>query len=129
MDKKLIGFGATLGLLAVAIGAFGAHGLEGKITEAQKSAYETGVQYHFYHTFAIFIAAWLATHFQNRLFKKAGWFFVAGILGFSGSLYLLSTRTLLGIESWSFLGPMTPIGGLLFIIGWGMLAFGILRNA
>ena len=129
MNKNLLIIGSISGMLAVMIGAFGAHGLEGKVTESQLSAYETGVQYHFYHTFAIFIAAWLVAHFQNKIFQKAGWFFVAGLIGFSGSLYLLATRSILGIENWAkVLGPMTPIGGTLFIIGWGMLAYGILKS-
>jgi len=129
MSKNLLIVGSIAGMLAVMIGAFGAHGLEGKVTSAQISAYETGVQYHFYHTFAIFIAAWLTTHFQSKIFQKAGWFFLAGMIGFSGSLYLLATRSILGIESWAkILGPITPIGGTFFIIGWGMLAYGILKN-
>ena len=116
-------------MFAVIIGAFGAHGLEGKVTAAQISAYETGVQYHFYHTFAVFIAAWLAVHFKDSIFQKAGWFFIVGILFFSGSLYLLATRSLLGIENWAkILGPITPIGGTLFIIGWGILTYGIFKN-
>jgi len=114
MSKNLLIVGSITGILAVMIGAFGAHGLERKVTPAQLSAYETGVQYHFYHTFAIFIAAWLAIHFQNKIFRKAGWFFVAGLVCFSGSLYLLATRSILGIESWAkVLGPITPIGGTL----------------
>ena len=129
MNKNLLVTGGIFGMLAVMIGAFGAHGLEGKVTEAQLSAYETGVQYHFYHTFAIFIAGWLGTHFQDSIFQKAGWFFVAGLIGFSGSLYLLGTRSILGIESWAnILGPITPIGGLFFIIGWGLLTYGIIKN-
>ena len=129
MSRNLLITGGIFGMLAVAIGAFGAHGLEGKIMESQLSTYKTGVQYHFYHTFAVFIAAWLAIHFQDSIFRKAGWFFVAGLICFSGSLYLLATRSILGIESWAkVLGPITPIGGLFFIIGWGMLTYGIFKN-
>ena len=129
MNKRLVFIGSLAGMTAVMIGAFGAHGLEGKVTESQLSAYETGVQYHFYHTFAIFIASWLGAHFQQSIFQKAGWFFFAGIIGFSGSLYLLAIRNILGIESWAkILGPMTPIGGTLFIIGWILLAVGVLKG-
>lgn len=130
MNKNLFAVGALMGLLAVAIGAFGAHGLEGKITDDRIGIFETGVTYHFYHTFAIFIAAFLYLHFKDKTFQRAGWFFFVGILMFSGSLYLLATRVLLGIESWvSILGPITPIGGILFIIGWGMLFWGIRNNS
>jgi uncharacterized membrane protein YgdD (TMEM256/DUF423 family) len=129
MNKKLLAIGAIMGLLAVILGAFGAHGLEGKITPDRIGFYETGIAYQFYHTFAIFIAVLLAHHFKKNIFETAGWCFFAGILLFSGSLYLLATRVLLGIENWSgVLGPMTPIGGLFFIIGWGMLLYGILKN-
>ena len=129
MNKKLLSAGALFGLLAVAIGAFGAHGLEGKITAARITTFETGVDYQFYHTFAIFIAVGLAAHFKDALFLRAGWLFVIGILFFSGSLYLLATRTYLGIESWSkIIGPITPIGGLFFMAGWGVLFYGILKK-
>ena len=129
MYKKLLSVGALFGMLAVVIGAFGAHGLEGKITEARIITFETGVDYQFYHTFAIFIAVGLAAYFKDELFLRAGWLFVIGILFFSGSLYLLATRTYLGIESWSkIIGPITPIGGLFFIAGWGVLLYGILKK-
>ena len=129
MSKNLLSVGALLGLLAVAIGAFGAHGLEGKITEARINTFETGVDYQFYHTFAIFITVGLATYFKNDFFLRAGWLFVIGIICFSGSLYLLATRTFLGIESWSMIiGPITPIGGLFFIAGWGVLLYGSIKS-
>lgn len=129
MYKKLLSVGALFGLLAVVIGAFGAHGLEGKITAARITTFGTGVDYQFYHTFAIFISVGLAAYFKDKIFLRAGWMFVIGILFFSGSLYLLATRTYLGIESWSkIIGPITPIGGLFFIVGWGVLFYGILRK-
>ncbi|HFC00868.1 MAG TPA: DUF423 domain-containing protein [Phaeodactylibacter sp.] len=125
MNKHLFFIGALFGLLAVAIGAFGAHGLTDKITPHRIATFKTGVNYQFYHTFAIFIAVGLATYFKKKIFLRAAWFFVMGILFFSGSLYLLATQTYLGIESFAkIIGPITPIGGLLFIIGWGLLAVG-----
>jgi len=128
MNKKLLLIGAMMGMLAVAIGAFGAHGLEGKISAKRIGTFETGVAYHFYHTFAIFITVWLATHFKDKSFLRAGWFFVIGLLFFSGSLYLLATQTLLGIENWTkIIGPFTPIGGLFFILGWGFMFYRILK--
>lgn len=128
MDKNLLAVGAIMGMLAVAIGAFGAHGLEGKITSERIGTFETGVTYHFYHTFAIFIAVGLAVYYKETSFLHAGWFFFVGILFFSGSLYLLATRSYLGIDGWSkVLGPITPIGGLLFMIGWGLLFYKIVK--
>ena len=129
MYKKLLSVGAWFGLLAVAIGAFGAHGLEGKITAARIITFGTGVDYQFYHTFAIFIAVGLAAYFKDKIFLRAGWLFVIGIIFFSGSLYFLATRTYLGIDSWSkIIGPITPIGGLFFMAGWGVLFYGVLKK-
>lgn len=129
MYKKLLSVGAWFGLLAVAIGAFGAHGLEGKITATRIITFGTGVDYQFYHTFAIFIAVGLAAYFKDEIFLRAGWLFVIGIIFFSGSLYFLATRTYLGIDSWSkIIGPITPIGGLFFMAGWGVLFYGVLKK-
>ncbi len=129
MNKKLLMFGATFGMLAVIIGAFGAHSLEDKITADRLASYNTGVEYQFYHTFAIFLAAGLAYFFKEKIFVRAGWFFVVGVLLFSGSIYLLSTQTILGIESFTkIIGPLTPIGGTFFIIGWVSILFGLYRK-
>ena len=88
------------GGLAVILGAFGAHGLKGKLTPEALASFEVGVRYQFIHALAIFAAVWLADRLGVRLPLTSGWFFVAGTVLFSGSIYLLSTRTLLGIESW-----------------------------
>lgn len=129
MNKKLLIAGAIMGMFAVIIGAFGAHGLEGKIKPERIGFFETGVAYQFYHTFAIFVTVFLGAHFKQKIFDRAGWCFLVGILMFSGSLYLLATRVLLGIESWSaVIGPITPIGGLFFIMGWGIMGFGIWKS-
>jgi len=125
MNKKLIIIGASTALLAVVIGAFGAHGLKALLSPTQLNTFEIGVRYQFYHSFAILLAGILYFHIPNKKLISAGWFFLAGILLFSGSLYLLSCREILGIVSWSFLGPLTPIGGVFFIIGWGMLIWGV----
>ena len=125
MDRKLISIAALLGMLAVALGAFGAHGLKKLIAPDQLAIFQTGVTYQVYHTFAIFICVILASHFKQKIYLRAAWFFVVGILFFSGSLYLLATRAYLGTENWAgIIGPITPIGGLLFMIGWGMIAYG-----
>ncbi len=117
------------GGLAVILGAFGAHGLKGKLTPEALASFEVGVRYQFIHALAIFAAVWLADRFGVRLPLTAGGFFIAGIVLFSGSIYLLATRGLLGIESWRWLGPVTPLGGLCFIIGWVLLLVAALRSA
>jgi len=108
---------AISGLLAVALGAFGAHSLERLLTPDMLETYQVGVRYQFYHTLALFgLAIWLQQHPSSRLIQ-AGYCFIVGILFFSGSLYLLATREVLGIW-WNMLGIITPIGGLFFMVGW-----------
>lgn len=131
MDKKtkrLFVAACLLGAAAVIIGAFGAHGLEGKIPEASLQSYKTGVLYHFIHALAIFIALILYQFFPHRLFRIAALLFLIGILFFSGSIYLLSTRTLTNISFSHILGPITPLGGLLFILAWLTMAMAFLKN-
>ena len=121
MASKFLQIGSIAALLAVVLGAFAAHGLEDKISPEQITVFQTGVRYQFYHAFGIFIAAILYVKSQNIWLKRAIWCFVLGIVMFSGSIYLLSTRDLLGIANWKWLGPITPIGGTFFIIGWAAL--------
>jgi len=124
--QKIFFLIATIGgALAVAAGAFGAHGLKPKLTPEQLAAYETGVRYHFLHIIVLLMVAIVMPRVSSVLSLYAGWCFVAGILLFSGSLYLLSCKSILHIEHWRWLGPITPIGGLLLIIGWLLLAIGL----
>lgn len=99
-------------LLAVALGAFGAHGLRDALTAEMKAVFETGVRYQAYHALGLFVVAWLSSRFPARGVTAAGWCFLAGIALFSGSLYALS---LTGIKRF---GAITPLGGLLFLAGW-----------
>lgn len=119
--KLFLSLGAVSGALGVMIGAFGAHGLKDKLTEEMLKVYQTGVQYHFYHTFALLVVGLLALKFQSGLLTSSGWSFLAGILIFSGSLYALS------ISGVKVLGAITPIGGLFFIVGWILLAVSVLK--
>jgi len=112
---------AITGILAVSIGAFGAHGLKPKLTETLLNTFNTGVSYHFYHLFAMSFAYLLYTHNKQLWVRRAFWCFFAGILLFSGSLYLLSTRDVIGLSTYTWLGPLTPIGGIFFILGWIMI--------
>lgn len=120
---------AILGAAAVAIGAFGAHGLKPSLTEYQLDIFEKGVQYHFYHTLAL-LAIGLYTQRGGRMsaaLSRCTWLFTLGITLFSGSLYLLACRDLLPFPvGWA--GPVTPLGGLCFIAGWIMLALPAGKN-
>jgi len=116
-----------LGSVAVALGALGAHYLKSKIetgliTIDQVNGFDTGVKYHIYHTLAMLIVFLLAKQIQSNYLKWAFNCFVIGIILFSGSLYLLCTRNLFHADWLSFLGPITPIGGLFFIAGWFFIA-------
>lgn len=121
MDRTFLLVGAALGFLGVAFGAFGAHALRARLSPEMLGVFETGVRYQMYHVFAVLIVAVAIGNLGNaRLLVAAGWLFAAGILVFSGSLYALA---LTGVRT---LGAITPIGGLLFLLGWVVLiVFGV----
>jgi uncharacterized membrane protein YgdD (TMEM256/DUF423 family) len=124
---------AILGASAVALGALGAHALKNKlsgglITEEQLNGFDTGVKYQMYHTLAMMMLLLLNKNDDNKWLKYSFRFFKAGILLFSGSLYFLTTRNLWGAEWLKVLGPVTPIGGLLFMAGWLMLMGAVLKS-
>ena len=104
------------GALAVASGAFAAHGLQGRLDAHAMQVFETGARYHMYHALAILAAAALLPRIDGRAVLIAGWSFMAGIVLFSGSLYALA---LSGVTT---LGAITPIGGVAFLVGWISLA-------
>jgi uncharacterized membrane protein YgdD (TMEM256/DUF423 family) len=134
MWKKWFAAGSVLAGLSVALGAFGAHGLKNALADLSNRedllrSYETAARYQMYHAFAILAAALLMKVCgESKLIKISCWFFIAGILLFSGSLYFLSTRDLTGLTNASWLGPITPFGGLCFIAGWITLAIAALRK-
>ena len=128
IQRKFLVLGSAAAGIAVILGAFGAHALKARLAPDQLAVFETGVRYQMYHAFALFFAAWMAEKVPGPTTSRAGWLFVAGIVLFSGSLYLLSTRSLLGIEGWTWLGPVTPLGGLCFIAGWASLFASALRS-
>jgi uncharacterized membrane protein YgdD (TMEM256/DUF423 family) len=126
--KKPLMLIGTLGATAVALGAFGAHYLKnqiptGKITPDQVNGFDTAVKYQFYHTLAIFCIVVFRDHLPSKYLNWSIKAFAIGIFLFSGSLYLLTTRGLLGADSLRFLGPVTPVGGLFFIAGWLLVLF------
>lgn len=125
--KRLLILTALSGALAVVIGAFGAHSLVDKIPSNSLASYKTGVSYQFYHTLASMMSIFLLLHFKNIQFRWASICFLIGILFFSGSIYLLTTNSITGIGLTGILGPMTPIGGLFFIIAWVLILIGVIK--
>jgi uncharacterized membrane protein YgdD (TMEM256/DUF423 family) len=123
MAKIFLMAASISGFLAVAIGAFGAHGLKQKISEEMMAVYQTGVQYHFYHTLALLGVGILLQQFPHSLaLKVSGWGMLVGMLVFSGSLYLLV------LSGTRWLGAITPIGGLALLVAWLALAVGIYQS-
>lgn len=116
MDRTFLLLGALAGFIGVALGAFGAHGLRSRLSPDMLVVFETGVRYQMYHTLALLLVAALVPRAGGWLVVSAGWLFVAGILLFSGSLYVLA---LTGV---TMLGAITPLGGLAFLAGWACLA-------
>ncbi|MHA2248771.1 MAG: DUF423 domain-containing protein [Candidatus Kariarchaeaceae archaeon] len=109
--------GSIFSLLAVMLGAFGAHILEDRIDADDMKTFETAVRYHMYHGLALILVAILSIQTQAKQLNIAGWAFTVGILLFSGSLYILAIT---GIK---WLGAITPLGGVAFITGWSSLAY------
>jgi uncharacterized membrane protein YgdD (TMEM256/DUF423 family) len=127
MQKNIIITAAVLGMLAVITGAFGAHALKARLEAPQIQVWNTAVQYQFYHVLALLFLSTLARNDSSQVYASY-WLFVLGIIFFSGSLYLLSCSSILQWSWLRVLGPITPIGGLLFIAGWFMLALVAVKN-
>lgn len=126
MNKKIVLTGLIFGIFAIILGAFGAHGLKQFLTTEQLSSFETGVKYLMFH--ALFLLFLASTNFILENDKKPVYYFTLfGTLFFSGSIFLLTTKGVTGI-GFKFLGPVTPIGGLLLIIAWFWLFIKILNK-
>jgi uncharacterized membrane protein YgdD (TMEM256/DUF423 family) len=117
MERTFLALGSILALLAVGLGAFGAHGLRGRLAPEMLDVFETGVRYHMYHALGLLAVAWACSRWPATPPTAAGWLFVAGIAVFSGSLYLLA------LTGQRWLGAFTPLGGLAFLLGWAVLAW------
>lgn len=122
MARSLMIVGCLLGFLGVALGAFAAHLLKEKLAPDLFAVFEVGVRYHMYHALALFAVAWATTQFPDASLEVSGWLFVAGIVLFSGSLYIMS------ITGVRWLGAVTPLGGVCFLAGWGWLVWKIWRG-
>ena len=124
MDRIFIAIGALSGCLAVAAGAFGAHALRARLAADMLDVFQTGVTYQMYHALALVGVGMLLARFSSdgsSWLSVSGWMFVAGSILFSGSLYALA------LSGTTWLGAITPLGGVAFLIGWLALAIGVLR--
>ena len=119
MNRFFLIAGSLFAVIAVMLGAFGAHALKAKLSAEQLQTFETGVRYQFYHAFALMILFSISGKIGSTYLNFSGTLFIAGIILFSGSLYLLASNELLGLHGIKgILGPITPFGGLCFIAGW-----------
>ena len=123
MERRFFTLGAMLAMLGVAAGAFGAHALKSRLTPDMLAVFEVGVRYQLVHALALLAVAWAITRWPGRAALYAGVLFIAGIVLFSGSLYLLA---LTGERS---LGAITPFGGVAFLAGWACLAWAAWRSS
>lgn len=124
LSRAWLAAGALLALLAVMAGAFGAHGLRGTISERGLEVFQTAVTYQMYHAIALVLVSLLSiTGLSHRLLGASAGFFLAGILLFSGSLYLLALTDI------RWIGPVTPLGGLCFMMGWILVMVAAIRRS
>ena len=124
--KMLILITSVLGATAVMMGAFGSHYLAEKLPAKSLSAYKTAVNYQFYHTLALFCTALLYRIYRIKGLFYVGLYFLCGIMLFSGSLYLLSLQSLMGVDLPKVFGLLTPLGGLALMAAWAAIFFTIL---
>lgn len=121
-DRLQLACAAVFGATGVALGAFGAHALAARLSPALLATWRTAVDYQLLHALALLAVVLLATHSGGAMLRRAGWAFVAGVLLFSGSLYVLA------LDGPRWLGPVTPIGGVLLVLGWVLLAVHAVRS-
>ena len=127
MSRRIILTASLFGAIAVMFGAFGAHTLKNVLSAGSLGIWAKGVEYQFYHTLALLFLSQLALG-NEKLVKWSYIFFTLGVVLFSGSLYLLATRDILNIGFVNYIGPITPIGGLCFILGWALLFVSVLKS-
>ncbi|MFZ9662159.1 MAG: DUF423 domain-containing protein [Chitinophagaceae bacterium] len=125
MHRTFLKIAAIFGGLGVIVGAFGAHFLKKYISPDLMTSYHTGVNYQFFHVFALIVVGLLYKRYPNKWIIWSGRFFIAGIILFSGSLYIIPIAKTINEEGIDYLGAITPLGGLSFIAGWTSLALGV----
>lgn len=128
MHKGFIKTAVIFGALSVALDAFAAHSLKETISDYAVNIFETAVRYQFYHVFALLAAGILYKNFQNKFIQWSGILFIAGIIFFCGSLYALTYIKAAVMPGYNWVGAITPIGGLCFIIGWLFLFIGVSKR-
>jgi len=122
VDRLFFALGSASALVAVATGAFGAHGLRARLSPDLLAVFETAARYQMYHALALLAVGWAVTRWPGAWPVRAGWLFAVGTLLFSGSLYALA------LSGMRWLGAVTPLGGLAFLAGWTCLLLGMLRR-
>jgi uncharacterized membrane protein YgdD (TMEM256/DUF423 family) len=127
MERKIIATAAFFGLTAIILGAFGAHALKNYLSPEQLISFETGVKYQIYHALFLLFLGLSGVLLMDKTKKRLYWLVVLGVILFSGSIYLLTTKNVTGID-FKFLGPITPIGGMLLITAWGILLVKVLNK-
>lgn len=118
-DRLFFTIGSTLAGAAVAAGAFGAHGLQGRVETRLLEAFETGARYQMFHALSLLALAWAVTRWPDRKLELGGWLLTTGTVIFSGSLYLMA------LTGARWFGAITPVGGVLLIVGWAVLTWRI----
>ena len=125
MERKITSVAALMGMIAIILGAFGAHALKKQLSVEQLGSFETGVKYQMYHAlFLLFLG--LNTFLNEKVKKTVFQLVVFGVFFFSGSIYLLTTKQITGVD-FKFIGIVTPIGGVLLIMAWGVLFWNVWR--
>src|SRR5688572_11602389 len=122
MERFFFAAGCIAAFLGVALGAFGAHGLKTRLAPELLATFEVGVRYQMYHALALLAVAWACTKWPGAWTTASGWLFIAGMVVFSGSLYILA------LTGAKWLGAVTPIGGLALLAGWGCLGVAAVRS-
>ncbi len=128
MHKAFLKIATIIGALSVALGAFAAHSLKANVSDYAVDIFETGVHYQFYHAFALLASGILYKEFTNNFVRWSGRCFIAGIILFSGSLYILTFIKAAVKPGYDWVGAITPVGGLFFIVGWVCLFLGIFKR-
>jgi uncharacterized membrane protein YgdD (TMEM256/DUF423 family) len=128
MHKGFLKTAAIVGALSVALGAFAAHTLKESISAYALEIFETAVRYQFYHVFALLAVGIVYKEFPGKMLFWSGRLFIAGMILFSGSLYVLTAIKAAGTQGYNWVGAITPLGGLCFILGWIFLFLGCKKN-